>query len=107
MTMTYNHFTPHRPLRQYRGQAGAEANGQMLPPYAMDALAESMTSDLPCELVVLGEYVRDDGVRFLNFGVTRGYVEAMTDFLDEGGRLRLVCPTCEMKDGKHLKSCDR
>jgi hypothetical protein len=107
MTMTYNAFRPHRPLRQYRGQAGHEANGTMLPTYAQDALAASMTSDIPCELVAVGEYVRDDGARFLNFAVTRGYIEALTDYLDEGGRLRLVCPQCEGKDGNHLKSCNR
>lgn len=107
MNVVYHPFTPHRPLRQYRGQAGHEVNGMLLSPMALDALSKSVTSDIPCELVVRGEHVREDGVRYLDFAVTKAFIEATTDFLDENGTLRLVCPRCEQKDGRHLKSCDR
>jgi hypothetical protein len=102
----YNAFRPPRPLRQYRGQLGHEANGRILPTFAEDALAASLSSDLPCELVVIGEYVVDDRV-YLNFAATPGYIENTTDWRDFSGRLRLVCPECEEKDGRHLRSCGR
>ena len=106
MTTTFHPFTPHRPLAQYRGQPGHEVGGLALSAMALDALAEAVMTGKPCELVVTGEYVIDER-RYLTFGATPAHIEATTDFRSLGGRLRLVCPSCEEKDGKHLRSCDR
>lgn len=105
-TTVYHPFAPHRPLAQYRGQPGNEVNGQALSLMAYDALADSMASGKPCELVVIGEYVID-GLRYLAYGATPAYIEATTEYRSVSGRLRLVCPECEEKDGRHLRSCDR
>lgn len=105
--MVHTVFKPPRPLRQYRGQSGHELNGRMLSTAAEDALGVSLTSDLPCELVVLGEFVHPDGRRFLQLGATTAFIEATTDHRLIDGKLRLVCPMCELRDGRHLKSCDR
>ena len=109
MLTTYVRFTPPRRLAEYVGQAGPEATRERLTNAAYDALAQSKVSNLPCELVVIGEYRREDGAAFLDFGVPTEHIEAVTDWKWDGTvhRLRLVCPLCEMKDGKHSKVCDR
>ena len=109
MTTTYQRFRPARPLEFYLGKSGNEVEGLALPPMALEAIAASRTSRIPCELEVIGEWRHDDGRVHLDLGVTTAYIEAVTDFkLDEdAGRLRLVCPDCGLKDGKHTKGCDR
>lgn len=111
---TYVRFDPPRRLTEYAGQAGMEVGGQRLTPAAYEAIAEAKRSGLPCELVVIGEYVRPDGKGFLSFGTPPEYIEAVTDYRRRRGedgkpdsRLRLWCANCEMWDGKHTKSCDR
>jgi hypothetical protein len=108
MALAYERFAPSRPLSQYVGQAGLEQHGLALSPSALSALAESKSSDLPCELVVIGAWVRGDGMRYLDFGVPTDYIEATTDYRydHDAKRLRLICPLCDLKDGRHTKGCD-
>jgi hypothetical protein len=105
MTTTYTPFRPTRPLTQYRGQPGNEVGGQLLTPDAYDAISTAATSGLPCSLVVAGEWVRDDGARFLDFAVPTAYIEATTDHRYHEGRLRYLCPLCERWNGSHIKGC--
>ena len=109
MALTYERYIPHRPLTQYVGQAGLELGGLALSPDALQVMGDAKTSGIPCELTVIGAWVRDDGMRWLDFAATTDYIEAMTDlrYDREHKRLRLVCPDCGMKDGKHTKGCDR
>lgn len=104
---TYIGFAWPRRIAEYRGHPGAEVNGMALPPEAYDALATATMTGKPCELVVMGEQNREDGVTFLVFGVSTAFIEATTDWRSEGKSLRLICPECTVKDGKHLKSCQR
>lgn len=109
MLTTYTRFSPSRPLSQYVGQAGSEATREKLTSAAYDALAASKMSRTEPELVVIGEYHREDGATFLDFGVPQSHVESTTDFRwdREARRYRLLCPLCGWKDGKHTKGCDR
>jgi len=107
MNVVYHAFTPHRPLAQYRGHTGHESNGLLLTPAAFDALADATNAGRPCEYEVVGEYVRDDGWVFLDLATTRAYIESATSYLHLEGRLRLVCPECEGRDGKHGRTCER
>jgi hypothetical protein len=109
MLTTYVRFTPPRRLSEYVGQPGPEATGERLTSTAYDAIAQSKVTGQPPELVVIGEYRREDGKSFLDFGVPTEHIEAVTEWRWDGGvkRLRLVCPLCELKDGKHAKDCDR
>ena len=109
MELTYERFDPPRPLSQYVGSAGNELGGLALSPMAFEALAAAKTSDLPCELVVIGAWIDPTGRRYLDYGATTAFIEATTDWRYDRGRerLRLVCQVCQMKDGKHTKSCDR
>lgn len=108
MALSYERFAPPRKLEQYVGQAGLEMGGLALSPAAFAALAESKTTGIPCELAVIGRWF-DDKRTFLDFGVTTTYIEATTDYRydRDAHRLRLLCPLCGLKDGRHAKGCDR
>lgn len=102
----YHPFAEARPIAQYAGQAGHELGGQALTPAAYQALAQSRSSGIPCELVATGQWVYDDGRRFLELRVTREYIEATSDMRHHDGRLRWLCPRCGLFDGRHTKACD-
>jgi hypothetical protein len=106
-------YPTHRRLSEYTGQPGPEIGGLLLTPWAYEALADSKTSGLPCELVVIGEDRRRNpdgsaGERFLVYAVPTEYIEATTSYrLDrETHLLRLVCQECGLRDGKHRRMCD-
>lgn len=104
--MSYTRFDPPHLLSEYVGHTGYEVEGLALSPSALEAVAdEKMTGARP--LVVIGKYHYPDGSWYLDLAVPTGYIETTTDFRwDENRRrLRLVCPDCEMKDGKHSKAC--
>ena len=105
--MTYVAFAPPHLLSEYLGRPGHEIGGQALSPYALEALAQSKTTRIPCELAVIGRHDYEDGRFYLDFAVTRAYVESVSEFRWDDGRLRLVCPSCGWKDGKHTRGCDR
>lgn len=104
----YVRFDPPRSLAAYRDSPGSEMGGLALSPMALDALAESVTSRKPPELAVIGEWRYEDGRRFLDYAVPTDYLEATTDYRydRDARRMRLVCPACGMKDGKHTRGCD-
>lgn len=104
--MTYARFTPPHLLREYLGKPGHEIGGNALSPLAFAALADSKVLGHET-LVVQGRWDYDDGRFYLDFAVPTGHIEAMTDYRydHEARRLRLVCPECEMKDGKHRRGC--
>lgn len=106
--MNHVRFRPPRKVAEYVGQAGHESNGQRIPTYVYDALSASKTSRIPMEFVVIGEYRRDDGASFLDFGSTTEHIETVTDYRWDGEakRLRVICPACGLKDGRHTKVCD-
>lgn len=106
MTMTYTRFDPPRRLAAYQGQTGSEAGGRLLSPDAYQALADAKMKGREPMLVVRGEYV-GEGRRYLHYAVTKDYIEANTNWRDDGFHLlHWTCPTCGMKSGKHTKSCD-
>lgn len=106
--MTHVRFDPPHLLREYAGKRGHEIGGLALSPPALDALADDTVTGSN-SLVVIGRWDRDDGAFFLDFGVPTGHIEATTDYRwdRDAKRLRLICPVCDLKDGKHMKSCDR
>lgn len=105
MTTEYVPFSPHRRPEEYVGQVG-QHNGLALPQYALDAIATSKLARQPNQYAVLGEWRRDDGVRFLDLGVTREWLEAVSNYRqDDTGRLRWTCPECGHLSGKHAKLC--
>lgn len=99
--MSYTPFIPHRSVRDFR-QSGR------LPNHVLDSLAMTITRHLPDEYAVIGETVYEDGRTFLEFAVTTAYIEATTIWRHdaEQHRLRLVCPACGLKDGRHTKGCE-
>lgn len=109
MIVEHVRFNPPRRLAEYRGQAGHEASGQMLSYSALDALATAVTTKTEPEYVVVGEFRREDGARFLELGTTTTFIEGSSDYRihPESKNLRLLCPNCETWDGKHKKTCDR
>lgn len=118
MLTIHNRFSPSRRLAEYAGQGGSEPGGQRLSPAAYDALGASKTTGNPPELVVVGEFRREDGAIFLDYGVTTEYIEANSghrlhrdttgpDGVSRQGTwtLRRFCRECEFWDGRHAKSC--
>lgn len=101
-------FDKPRRVAEYRGQAGDEVGGHRLSPAAFDALAASITTGNPPELVAVGEYVREDGRSWLDYAESTAYIEATTEWRWDAvnERLRWVCPSCGLKDDKHVKSCE-
>lgn len=104
--MTYVRFDPPHLLKEYRAKQGCETNGTMLPDYALDELARSVVLGQET-LVVRGRWTYPDGRSYLEFAVPTGYIEAVTNYRYDAGarRLRLECPDCGMKDGKHRRGC--
>lgn len=102
-------FNPPHLLREYAGKPGFEVEGLALTPAALHALAAETVTGVR-ELVVIGRWdypaTEDYPARFhLEFGVPTAYIEDNSDYRLEGRRLRLVCPDCGIKDGKHSKLC--
>jgi len=104
MTSAYHRFKPVRKVAEYLGTPGPEPSGTALTYAALDAYSDSVNKDQPCELVVVGEQVREDGVRFLTYGATKEYIEATTTFRDAGKGLHYYCPLCK-KTGPHPATC--
>jgi hypothetical protein len=72
----HNIFWPARTVRSYGFDANhrpieeaASPSGYLLPWEAIDAEADAVSTRRPCQFVVVGEYVRDDGVRLPELGV--------------------------------------
>jgi len=107
--MTYVRFQPAHRLAEYLGQSGHEIGGLRLTPVALDALATSKTKGTVPELEVIGEYVHEDGRRWLDYGVPRAYIESTTDMAWDADvrRYRYRCPDCDMRDDRHTKTCGR
>lgn len=110
-------FETPRPLTDYlehgRSLPGNEMGGLILPPMALAALADATVSRQPCELVVIGEEWLPDGRHYLDFGVSREYIEATSEYRhvkggpNDPGSLRFICSECREKSGKHLRMCSR
>jgi hypothetical protein len=107
MMSRHEPFAVVKPVADYLRLPGHEANGMLLSSMALDALARSKMTGKPCEVVVTGQQIREDGAVFLDLSANPEFIEATTDWRRDGRRFRLICPECEMRDGKHLKSCGR
>lgn len=104
-TTEYFRFRPHRKPEEYLGQAGPHF-GLALEPAVLDAIADAKATGRPNQYAVIGEWRRSDGVRFLDVGVTREWLETVTNYrLDDNGRLRWTCPECGKLGGQHTKAC--
>jgi hypothetical protein len=99
----YHPFRPVRPIHDYRDAPGPHA-GRALDGTAYAALADAKTKGGPVGIVVVGEWVRDDGRRYLDFAVPRDWIEWHTNY--RGDPLRWTCPRCSRLSGKHSKDCD-
>lgn len=99
----YHRFNPpHRP-EEYVGQPGPYF-GMALPPYVYDAIAVAKVTHRANQYAVLGEVRRDDGARFLDFGVTAAWLVENTNYRpDERGHVRWICPECGKS--RHAKGC--
>jgi hypothetical protein len=87
--MSFSHpLWPPETLRQYGHDAAGELirqatpSGFLLPWDAIDAESTALSRHEPCQYLVIGETVRDDGVRFPELGINpvwmehRGYVRS-------------------------------
>ncbi len=108
MIGTYHRFSPPRPVKQYTGQTGHEPSKLALPWWVMDSLGRTIPGHLPDEYAVIGETIYEDGRRYLDFGVTREFIEAATTMRWDTGqkKFRELCPRCGVMGGKHAKGCD-
>lgn len=99
----YVRFSPPRSVREWisEGQVskGCEANGTVLP---YDVVA-SLNRPGPAEYVVIGEERYSDGRVFLVFGISRAYVETVSDWRHRGDGLVWVCPDCDGQGDEHRK----
>lgn len=102
---TYHSFNPPRRPEQYAGQPGPH-NGLALTWDVIRAMSESRVSGKPHGYLVQGEWVRRDGVRFLDIAVDRAWVTENTNNQVVDGKLRWVCPGCGRLSGMHNKGCD-
>jgi hypothetical protein len=104
--ITYTRFDPPHLLREYKGKTGYEVGGLALSPMALAALAEGIQTGVD-PLVVIGRWDRDDGAFFLDVAAPTGYVASVSAYRydDDAKRLRLNCPDCGMKDGRHTRGC--
>lgn len=104
--MEYRWFETPRRAEEYIGQAG-RYTGFALPGYVYEAIAEAKTRHLPSPYLVIGEWVREDGARWVDCAISKGYIESVTNYrADERGILRWTCPSCGRFGGKHTKVCE-
>lgn len=101
----YHRFNPPRRIEEYVGQPGHQF-GLALPPEGYEAIAEAKMHGGPAQFVVRGEWVRSDGVRYLELAVSHDWILANTSYRDHNGRLRWECPSCGRLSGQHSKVCD-
>jgi hypothetical protein len=112
--MSHRTFRPPRAVREYGYVDGdlvvdeESPSGFLLPWEAIDDQAIATATRRAPAYVVVGEFVRDDGTRYPELGVTTQHIEANTSYRWDGNTksLRLICPACGLKDGKHLKGCE-
>lgn len=113
--MTHYHaFTRPRTVREYGYMDGrpvvqeGTGSGFLLPWDAIDDQAAAVVERRAPAFVVVGEYEREDGVRFPELATTRIHIEATTNYRwdPDTRRLRWNCPLCSSKDGKHAKGCE-
>lgn len=100
----YVTFNPPRRPEEYVGQKGPH-NGLALEHYVLDAIAEARVSGRRHRYVVQGEYVRRDGVRYLDIAIDRAWITENTNYRLFEGRLRWQCPECGKLGGQHTKAC--
>lgn len=101
----YMPFWPHRRPEEFVGIAGPH-NGLALTHDVLEAIAESRVTGKPHPFLVRGEWIRRDGVRFLDVGIDVQWVTANTDYRLVNGMLRWTCPGCGRLSGNHAKGCD-
>lgn len=104
-TTRYVEFNPPRRPEEYRGAAGPH-NGLALTWDVIQAIARSEMTGEAHGCLVRGEWVRSDGVRFLDFAIDRAWVAANSNYQLVEGQLRWVCPGCGRMSGNHSKGCD-
>lgn len=110
----HNVYRTPRTVREYGYEDGqpvaqpGSPSGFLLPWDAIMDQAAAVTERRPPAFVVVGEFVRDDGMRFPELATPTSHIELSTDYRwdSTAKRLRLVCPVCGQKDGKHAKGCD-
>lgn len=73
LNVKYHRFNPPHLLTEYTGKPGPHA-GNALPAAGYAAIAEHKTKGGSWPLVVIGEWVRADGVRFLDLGVPWAWI---------------------------------
>lgn len=100
----YHPFNPPRRPEEYAGQPGPH-QGYALTWDVIQAIAESKVSGKYHGYLIRGEWIRRDGVRFLDIAVDRAWVVENTDYQLIDGRLRWVCPECGYMSGNHRKGC--
>lgn len=105
LVMTYVRYDEPKHPREFANLPGPELGGRLLTREGYEALAESRNTGKPIALMVMGEYHREDGVTFLDLGVTREYIESTTNFRLGPGGFLWTCPDCGRKSGKHSKVC--
>lgn len=103
---TYVVFSPPHLLKEYLGKPGYEMGGLALSPLALDALGESKVLGREV-LVVHGRWNYPDGRFYLDVAVPTSHIEATTDHRwdPNARRLRIECPECGQKDGRHKRGC--
>lgn len=69
----YHRFNPPHLLTEYQAKPGPH-NGHALPAAGYAAIATQKTKGGSWPLVVIGEWVREDGVRFLDLGVPWAWI---------------------------------
>lgn len=102
---TYRPFNPPRRPEEFVGIAGPHM-GLALPHDVLEAIAASKQTRKPHGYLIRGEWVRSDGVSYLDVAIDYAWVTANTNHQLVDGRLRYVCSGCGRMSGEHVKGCD-
>lgn len=94
----YISYDPPRPLSDWI------EDGNVVPGHTPSGFAFPWhVMSEPKGYVVIGEERYSDGRWFLDFGISRAFIEATSDFQQRGNKLVWVCPDCGAAGDNHVR----
>lgn len=95
--MSYELFIPPRRVEEY---------ATVVPMTILEDTAKARLTHAPPKYLIKGQWTYEDGRRELDIAINRAWVDAVTNWKLNDGRLRWTCPICGKLSGIHTKACD-